>query len=277
MTTITDKYYRKIYACHGVATKIIAEKFKYLNLLERDNFEKFLLSINERFVSLEDGLNSLGNSLTIDDSTIASANCALMARDLGHEVTIFINPDYIENSKVYHFVRLNLLLDLMPGCSFNFDGSLYHLNMYNDKLRLRKSVKDKLCRCLDEKEREELLTELFYSFNIKNLEIPDFLKPINKEHLQVLIDKGVKIENHGWSHIDSLSGNWNRIKENIIKAKSWFKSEFNIETNYFAVPFGNTLPESAPESLFKIWFLMTNVLDYGLVGKNIFNRISLKI
>src|SRR5438132_11668880 len=67
-------------------------------------------------------------ALTIDDSTAGGARASLIAREEGHEVTLFLNPAQIERRRTYWFSTLDAMLDATRVRRLSFDGEEHELD-----------------------------------------------------------------------------------------------------------------------------------------------------
>src|SRR5215208_1735542 len=107
----------EILAMHGVVEGMSTARFCHRNLLDRSEFVHHLTE-RPPYLSIAAALAGEGRAITIDDATFAAADAALLAREFGHSVMIFINPYNVLTGTVYFFGILNVLLDrLKPPLS----------------------------------------------------------------------------------------------------------------------------------------------------------------
>ena len=99
-----------IYALHGVIDRVDGKLFSHRNMTPADRV-RARLDTGQKMVPLADALAGKGDALTIDDATVASAQAALLARQLGHAVTLFVNPWQVADGRAYAFAALHWLLD----------------------------------------------------------------------------------------------------------------------------------------------------------------------
>lgn len=97
------------------------------------------------------------------------------------------------------------------------------------------------------------------------------------EKIKLLHSIGVYIENHGWTHQEIKHLSKNDFICHIIDSTSWLKKELDINSRYYAVPFGETIPCHLPnsENYYDFCFLCSNEFTQGQVGKNVINRSNL--
>src|SRR5438045_1839574 len=111
-----------IYTMHGVVRDLCVNCFVHRNMLDELQFVDYLNRRRSAFVGVEDALRGVGDALTIDDSTEAAARAAYLAREYGHQVTLFINPYNVENCSPYFFSVLNVALDLCCISQLTING-----------------------------------------------------------------------------------------------------------------------------------------------------------
>jgi peptidoglycan/xylan/chitin deacetylase (PgdA/CDA1 family) len=267
-----------IFCIHGVAENATRSEFQFRNIDKISAFREHLSSRANKYVSLSDAIKGLGDALTIDDSTHSAYVAAKIARQFGHQVTLFVNGLHIQDARPYSFVILNLFLDAINVPEIFFDGQLIATNVRDEKKNARKKMKRRMQTLNNEEEQMQLL----YSTADKNgLEIPPIpahLQPLRKLEIVELIQMGVSISNHGWSHLHPSSLTQEELAEDILRGSQWLDKEFGIECDSYAVPFGDALPLSNElPGHCRIWLTVNDVLTAGQVGPRVFNRVSLKL
>lgn len=268
----------KIFCIHGVVEKRNKKNFLHRNMLDSEKFKEYLSRRETKFVSLANALKGNGDALTIDDGTEAGADAAQMAIDLGHQVSLFINPFYIEKNQPYIFVLLNVILHSLDKDKAVFAGKSFSINSFEEKKALRKFIKRNLSAYSDYAERLKILNDFIDLNRIKICDFPRHLKIISINRLRELTRAGVDIQNHGWTHCDFSSLSIDEITQSIRQAKEWFISEIDYRTNYFAVPFGDVSPPD--KNILRemsCWFLLDDLLGTGFIEEKIYNRASLEI
>lgn len=268
----------KIFCIHGIVEKRNKNNFLHRNMLDSNKFREYLSQRKTKFVSLDNALKGKGDALTIDDGTVAGASAAQMAVSLGHKVSLFINPFYIVNNQPYIFVLLNIILHSLDKNKVVFRGESFSIASFEEKKALRKIIKDCLAGYSAYAERLKILDDFISSNQIKLQKFPCYLEVISIDYLRKLVQIGVDIQNHGWTHCNFLSLSVAEITQSIRQAKEWFISEIDYRTDYFAVPFGDVIPPS--KNILKeisYWFLLHNLLESGVIGEKIYNRTSLEL
>lgn len=265
-----------ILACHGIVNNCNATSLLHKNMIDRKKFYLFLKNLNYKLVDIEVAINGNGNALTIDDATYASASAALLAKKMGHEVTIFINPYNIENSKTLFSSLINVAVETFNEEYIIIENCKYLAITYSHKKQIRKLIKEKILELNNEHESLNLLQNIFKGFNL-NLKVPYYLKTISKNHLYYLQGRGIRIENHGWMHSNLFALNSNAIRDNIQLSKDWLYNELKIISNFYAVPYGLALPDNYNEKLVQTWLTLDPDYSEGYRNSLVYNRKSLSI
>lgn len=268
----------KIFCIHGVVEKRNKKNFLHRNMLDSEKFNKYLSHKETKFVSLDDALKGKGDALTIDDGTEAGADAAQMAISLGHQVSLFVNPFYIADNQPYIFVLLNVILHSLDKNKVVFEGESFSINSFEEKKALRKIIKGYIAQYPAYAERLQILNKFISVNQIKLCDFPRHLEVVSIERLKKLVQAGVDIQNHGWTHCSFSSLSMDEIIQSIRQANEWFISEIDYQTNYFAVPFGDVIPPG--KNVFRetnCWFLLHDLLRAGFIGEKIYNRLSLEI
>lgn len=261
-----------IYATHGVAPDANQHFFVYRNLLDEAQFIEWLRCRPHPFVPLEAALAGAGDALTIDDGTYAAASTAKHAAVLGHNVTVFINPKYSASEQQYFFALLNTALDGCQQPCVQWRNHLYDLRNANDKRELRARVKDEWRNISSDDGRTELMRECLSDLDQMNLETPAHLRTLGIQDLIDLRNAGVAIENHGWTHGEFATFTDEQVTYEIALGHDWIKDNLNVESSYFAVPFGETLPPLSVHQTWKTWFLLSNRRPPGWISAGVYNR-----
>lgn len=254
---------------HGIVKHPQSELFIHKNMDDWDGFVRHLTEKVTPYVSLEDALAGKGDALTIDDATSAAADAARLARSMGHEVTLFVNPWHVEHNKIYMTVLLNVLFDRIVWERLLFRGTRHFVVSFEQKKIFRGQMREMLCALASP---EKAIAEIVAcaSENEIRLVVPDHLKTISIADILALKDAGIRIQNHGWfhEHHDSLTAE--QKKENVEKGSDWLQV-LGISGSHYAIPYGveNQLKES-PEG--NMWYLLDANRPLGLVGKGLLNR-----
>lgn len=264
-----------IYIAHGVVSDYFHYKFCHKYLLDLQKFENYLKNRLEKFVTLEEALNGKGDAFTIDDSTYASCDMAYLLKDYGHQVTIFINPYYIENKIDYWFLKVNYLLDNLFFKKITFQNKSYLLNRYQEKLLFRNSLKEAIAGLSTEEERQQVIEDIF-KISMHDIDLPFYLKTITESEIFKLYQSGISIQNHGWTHRQLKNALEKDIEKEITLGKEWIKSKLEYDADFYAVPFGSTLPLNR-FSNYNYCFLFEEQIAYGFKDERTYNRVGFKI
>jgi peptidoglycan/xylan/chitin deacetylase (PgdA/CDA1 family) len=264
----------RVLTTHGVATGADPARWAFRNIANLDVFHTFLAS-TPRMAPLRDVLRGRGIALTIDDATRASYDAALLARELGHHVSLFVNPAQVESGDPYWFSLIHLLLDRLPPGEYDFEGVSCGASTRREQLRLRERVKVR-CRSMpDEKERSGLILELARRWRVSLDDVPPHLRTLRKEDLVQLRDAGVDLQNHGWSHDDHARLTAKETMREISAGREWLKRELGVDSPYFAVPYGDVLPASAALRSCDSWLTLYDRWPFGRLTSRTFNREEL--
>jgi hypothetical protein len=264
-----------IYAMHGVIESPSPEKATDLWMCDTDNFIS-MLSRRRPFVKLAESLQGNGDALTIDDATCAARDAALLARSYGHEVTLFVNSDYIRDDAPYYLHVLSSLVDqadpslLATLCCSSAAGK--------GRMAARTYLKHRLARLPDERDRRTALATLLKKVGLCEVSVPKHLATLSRDQLAALVAAGVCLENHGAGHGHfSVFENFDVLHQ-MESCKSWLRDNLLVEPQYFAVPFGDVLPHvELSDDLALCWFTLTTALRPGFVGPKVCNRLALEL
>jgi hypothetical protein len=265
----------EVFATHGVVENVFPLTFQHRNLLDKDAFE-FYLQHREPFRKLEDVVRDGGAALTIDDSTRAAADAALMARAYRHEVTLFVNPENIVHSSDYPLCHLNKVLDdiRVPLC---FDSIELTDLSFSGKNVFRKRFKEKMNRRYPDTERLAYVAALADQANAAMDPLPTYLKSLSIEDLRMLLGTGVSIQNHGWSHEHYANLTADEARSNTMRARAWIRDTLKYDPRLFAVPFGDVWPTGTIADVCDLWFLLLSKERQGLLCDRVVNRRKLTI
>lgn len=263
-----------IYLLHGSAPDWRSDRFTCRNVVPTSALERFLTSRPAPFVDLEQALLG-GDALTVDDATRGGAAVCRLARRLGHEVTFFVNPFNVAASRPYFFAPLNAALDLTTRTSVEFDGRSFPLTDWDSKRVFRTTVKKSLLRTGDDEAMHRHVAAICSLLGVPEPAIPDHLQSLSLDELLALRDLGVRIESHGWTHIDVAHASEAAISEHLQRARSWLRDECGVDSQLYAMPFGESdLPPSHAAAV-RHRFLAASALPQGEVRERCWNRIDL--
>src|SRR3990170_5687341 len=261
-----------IYCAHGIIKSHFSNKICNKHLVDVCKFKNYLNAKSTKYVSLESALSGAGDAFTIDDSTYAALEMAKILREYGHQVTVFINPYYVEYEVSYWFFLLSYLLDRNFCADICFEGKQYSCASCKEKNFVRKKLKDITSLLPTELDRYDYLENIF-KLDLTNIKLPHYLRTFNKSDVLMLKKIGVDVQNHGWTHKQLVGSEFPEITNEISMAKNWLADELEITSYYYAVPFGENLPQDSYNFVdIKCWFLQRNDMAYGLVKENVYNR-----
>jgi hypothetical protein len=262
---------------HGVVAAADPGIFCHRNLLDRDKFARFLAERKEKYVPLDASLRGEGDSLTLDDSTVAAADAARMARESGHAVTLFINGYNIEEQVPYFFSQLNAAFDSAQADGVSYRNKYFPFVTMQDKQRFRTAVKRQLAHLGDEKDRQALVSEVADMLQASEPTTPPFLQPITREDLRELVSLGVDIQNHGWSHVRVGALSPREHAEEIRRGRDWLATTCGVTADVFAVPNGDGLPLWGRLTHYRLWLLLTEEYPQGEIFPSVYNRKTLEV
>lgn len=263
-----------ILAIHGVAPNVDRSRFSFRNMSDMDQLRDFL-STAPRFVALPEALAGRGHALTIDDATRGAADAALLARELGHDVSVFVNPEQVESGTPHSFLVLNVLLDNLDGQPCEFESASFPTATRANRQTLRRKIKTMLAAVATELGRRELVTGLAKRWRVQLPESPPHFQTLRKRDLLDLRDAGVDLQNHGWSHCDHAFLAMEDSAREVREGRTWLRRELGVDAPYFAVPFGEALPRAGAAESCEAWFTVTASRSPGLLAPGVFNRSEL--
>ena len=213
--------------------------------------------------------------LTVDDSTRGAARACIVARSLGHEVTIFVNPAQIAQAQPYFFTVLDSVLDQRTLHKVSFNGLQYSLGDYKQLRAFRVAVKEVLLH-RDEEDALRYVDELRAILAAPRAVLPEHAQIMTVTELMNLRNLGVIVENHGWTHAEISLLNHYQFKEHIGKAVAWFAECLGVRSVQYAVPFGNSfVPPELRALVPGPIFLARTDLQEGPVRSGHWNRYDI--
>lgn len=266
---------KHIFAMHGVAdgeTNAIADR----NLMDRRLFEAHLASRGDSYGPLAAARVGECDALTIDDATVASAEAARIARKHGHKVWLFVNPHNVVMRETYFFHDLDILFDRTTVEQITVAGRSVSLRMRTEKIAARRELRVQLALQSSDAMRAHVLADLASQLKVEDRQIPNHLRTLTLDELHCLVQAGVEIGNHGWSHVEFGALAPSAMNANLLRGAEWIWRNFGYRPLPFAVPFGQTLPwQNQPGAGHDVWLLATHQLRVGRIGKHVYNRKDL--
>ena len=266
-----------VYAMHGIFSEGDAKAFQNRCLIREDKFERLLSSLPFKFVSLDDAVAGRGEALTVDDATNAAYRAAKLAREHGHAVTVFVNPYFVRSQRPYFFLELNWFLDRTNCSSIQFEGTTFPLNFRSERRAFRIRVKDRYCMLASVEEIESTIGNIGVGLGVERDGLPGHLRTMTELELRRLVEAGVGIQNHGFSHIHPKALLWPQLMREITLAQEWIRDVCGQESRHFAVPFGDSLPQwRLPKERGLNWFTLHDQVQHGALGPGIWNRLPVE-
>jgi uncharacterized Fe-S cluster-containing radical SAM superfamily protein len=261
---------------HNVVNHYLPELMTHKNCFDYFEFENFLINKENKFIDLKKGIiENDGQVLTIDDATNGAYNAAMLCANNKHKVTLFINPFYIVHNKNYFMHYLSCFIDYIEKETIIFDNIEYDLTTHKGRKILRKIVKLKLQKIPSENDRI-LLLEKTFNKRTQDITLPYHLRTMSSKQLDNLVkNKYVRIEYHGWTHSCLSAMTREQIKKDIQISRKWHKMNFDKDFIYFAIPFGSRYEDIDKD--FDAIFLEDNTLSDASLPENVYNRIPLNI
>jgi hypothetical protein len=212
-------------------------------------------------------------SLTIDDGTGAAREAAILARQHGHAVTLFVNPYHVETGEPYWFSLLNAALDAAREQVVTYAGETYWIGGCEGKQKLRSNVKEAIGSLSVESMRREHVGAVAALLRSGDVRLPSFLNVLRIPELRELLALGVRIENHGWTHTDLGQAPCEVVLREVNDGHDWLLRRLGIQAGVFAAPFGQALPPPGFCREFGYrWLLLTDRFPCRRIQEGVFNR-----
>ncbi len=224
-----------VFVLHGIVDHYVAGAAVHRNYVPREAFEAYLRSRAAPFAAWDTGRRE-GDVLTVDDATRAGADACMTARRLGHEVMFFVNPFQIVSGQPYFFSLLDAIIDARTATAVEYRGEIHDLGPTGIQ-RFRVAARDALMvRRADQ--AYAAAAELTALLGADGAEVAAHDRPISLAELGALKDAGVRIENHGWSHVEISSLSDDEFAEHVTAGRDWLRRELSVDAALYAVPFG---------------------------------------
>lgn len=265
-----------VFLLHGIVDEYVRGASAYRNYIPRDAFEAHLRSRRGPFVAwIADG--RAGDVLTVDDATRAGADACMCARRLGHDVMFFVNPYQIATGQPYCFSLLDAALDARSVASVAYGGQAYDFGSAAGVPQFRLAAMQALVVKPAPEAYADAL-ELAARLGATEARIGEHQRPISLAELIALRKAGVRIENHGWSHVEIASLSDEAFAEHVTAGRAWLRREVSVPANLYAVPFGVTdVPPRLREWVADGYFLANSRIPRGRVTALCWNRRDLAL
>jgi peptidoglycan/xylan/chitin deacetylase (PgdA/CDA1 family) len=108
-----------------------------------------------------------------------------------------------------------------------FEGQEFQFGDQGATRKFRMAVKAAIMS-LPAGEAAALVEQVSRTLCAQGLKLPDFAMSVSIEELRELRDIGVRIENHGWSHIDIKALDREMLWEHICRASAWLANHLSV-------------------------------------------------
>jgi hypothetical protein len=227
---------------HGVVARRDRKRRAHRLYVSTDDFVRHLRS-GVRYGSPAEILgdaNAPARILTVDDSTRGGAEACLIARELGHEVMFFINPEPVVSGQPYFFSLFDTFVDARKVDLIEIEGGR--------RLRIDSPAAIRTWWCsvraslmvLDAEASLATVQRIGLALGCADSALPDHLKPVSRAELIQLRDAGVRVENHGWTHLDLAGMTHASFCDHYCRAQQWLRKELGVASVWYASPFGRT-------------------------------------
>lgn len=263
-----------VFLLHGIVEQYVHGVSAYRNCVPRQAFEAYLRSRRVPFAGWSaDGAD--GDVLTVDDATRAGADACMSARRLGHEVMFFVNPYQIATGQPYCFSLLDAIIDARSAASVAYRGEVYDLTGAAGVRQFRLAARRALI-VKPEPQAYADAVDLSALLGATGAQVREHQRPISLAELIALRDAGVRIENHGWSHVEISSLTDREFAEHVIGGREWLRREVSVQATLYAVPFGSTdVPVRLRKWVADGYFLATDRLPRSRLNPLCWNRKDL--
>ncbi|WP_373424741.1 polysaccharide deacetylase family protein [Sphingomonas sp. SORGH_AS_0950] len=161
----------------------------------------------------------------------------MIARELGHAITLFVNPSQVISGNDYWFSRFDALVDGRTVRRCNFQGVAYQLDHKEELRTFRFAVRPQLL-VATEAEAQWLLDEVEAVLGAGEAQTGEHARSLSRDEFDQLCEAGVRIGNHGWDHQCISALNAEQQRDSIIAAGDWLRSTSKQPVRDYAVPFG---------------------------------------
>jgi hypothetical protein len=226
---------RRVFILHGSARNWDAASQSMRHYVPEQSLRAYLVGRSEPFTDPDEC--TAGDILTVDDSTRGGAQTCLIARELGHEVTLFLNPSQIISGRNYWFSRFDALVDARRAMLAKFEGVTYSLGVRQELREFRAAARRHLV-VSNEDAAHRLLDEFEVLLDTGGAEVAEHARSIGTDDVAELQQAGVRLASHGWDHqcISSLSPDEQLAQ--LVRTREWLREITGDVPRDYAVPFG---------------------------------------
>jgi hypothetical protein len=265
-----------IFVLHGIVESPVPGACSYRSYVGRDAFETY---VRQRAVPFGRWTASgpQGDVLTVDDATRAGADACWAARRLGCEVLFFVNPYQVAGGEPYFFAQLDALLDARTATAATYAGARYDLTDPTGLRALRLAIRAALM-VEPATQSQAAIPQLAALLGVARVELAPHQQTISAAELVALRDAGVRIENHGWSHVEIAALDDAQLIAHVVAGRDWLRRELAVDAGLYAVPFGDTdVPARLHEWVAGGYFLASDRFPRGRCGPLAWNRRDLGV
>lgn len=264
-----------IHTLHGIVDAFMPGQQICRNYVPREALFKYLSNRKDQYVDWE-GDDTKGDIITVDDSTKAGADACLLIRSLGHKVIFFVNPWQIIAKDPYFFTLLDASIDKREAQLVYYNKTYFNMKEASRLRDFRKECKRVLMMMAPSTALITVCDVIAKLLAVRDLESPQHLRPITLEELHELKNAGVRIESHGWSHINISAFSKTELIKDLEQTYDWLKNQLSVSSCLYAVPFGFPEINIEPrQSIMKEYFLLDQKLPLGKIASNCWNRTDL--
>jgi Polysaccharide deacetylase len=263
----------KVHAIHGVVAGYQRGLQIHRNYVSREAFLNHLRRRDAPYAAW-DQADSGKEVLTVDDSTEAGAEACSLAVSAGHEVIFFVNPWQIISQQSYFFSYWDAILDARAVSEVVYSNIRYDL-MDSDSLRaFRRAVREQVMG-LPATSAVATIREFNALLGSDIYEAPPFARPVSGNRLLELHREGVRIESHGWAHVDLRSMNQESFATDLTLTAQWLLENLKVRPCLYAVPFGiPDLPPALQDLVPSDYMIVNRRWPPGRLGRKCINRID---
>jgi polysaccharide deacetylase len=264
---------RQIFILHGSANDWDGARQAMRHYVPEQSLRAYLAERPEPFADPNERQD--GDILTVDDSTRGGARTCLIARELKHEVTLFLNPSQIISGRDYWFSRFDALVDARRATAANFEGVTYNLQVRQELRDFRSAARQHLVVGTEDA-AHRLLDDIEVLLDAEGTKVPDHARSIGPDDIVELRQAGVRLSSHGWDHqcISSLSPDQQLAQ--LVDTQDWLSETAGSRPNDYAVPFGiQRLDPRARAALPGIVYLVHPTLPSEAAGEGYCYRRNL--
>ena len=223
-----------IFLSHGVLLGRDLDRISHALMLDEDAYRIHLQRM--KYVPLADALAGKGDALTFDDASHAAIRGALIAREHGHPVTLFVNGWHVEARAPYFPYQLSAILDYTRKDRCFLLGRNWNLTTLAEKRTLRQELKRVYMKVENWDQIVALVRTVSEELGVPKME--DGLRTVERKDLLDAAAIGVDLQNHGWTHLNPQLYSLSQLDHDIQRNRHWLHQLTGREASVYAPPFG---------------------------------------